>query len=319
MATCNTARSIRRPHLLNLRQQAVPRRLQVGVRLSRLKKVSGRGAVVGTAEDVVSDQTTQPVVQTVSSTNDESNVKATVMPGNEPSENTEAASEAIVPSVAGSSDGDVAAIGPDGAGVENQLPTEPREIKLLISEKRLLPEGDSKALRLTYDDIDLLKILNMEPVPTNADTHFPQWLNDLSGQRIRIRGFMYPTFEATGLTAFTMARDNGICCFVRQPKIYDIIGITLADGETTDYIEGKPFDVEGVFQIAPEADDTELYQLYRIADAKVAEVAVGAPWQKCKRNGGPVFDGLKSGYNRCDESGRRPVRAAGPAWAICLL
>ncbi|MCP4170560.1 MAG: hypothetical protein GY758_07295 [Fuerstiella sp.] len=229
----------------------------------------GAGAVVGTAEDVVSDQTTQPVVQTVSSTNDESNVKATVMPGNEPSENTEAASEAIVPSVAGSSDGDVAAIGPDGAGVENQLPTEPREIKLLISEKRLLPEGDSKALRLTYDDIDLLKILNMEPVPTNADTHFPQWLNDLSGQRIRIRGFMYPTFEATGLTAFTMARDNGICCFVRQPKIYDIIGITLADGETTDYIEGKPFDVEGVFQIAPEADDTELYQLYRIADAKV--------------------------------------------------
>ena len=76
------------------------------------------------------------------------------------------------------------------------------------------------------------------------------------------------------MTAFTMARDNGICCFVRQPKIYDIIGITLADGETTDYIEGKPFDVEGVFRIDPEADDVELddaelFQLYRIEDAQV--------------------------------------------------
>ena len=83
----------------------------------------------------------------------------------------------------------------------------------------------------SYDDIDLLKILNMEPVPTDAPKKFPSWLNELDGKRIRIRGFMYPTFEATGLTEFTMARDNGICCFVRQPKIYDIIGIALADGE----------------------------------------------------------------------------------------
>ena len=157
---------------------------------------------------------------------------------------------------------------------DRNLPTadataEPRQIKLLIPEKRFRGEGDSQALRLSYDDIDLLKIVNMEPVPANAVDYFPKWLTDLDGQRIRVRGFMYPTFEATGLKAFTMARDNGICCFVRQPLIYDIIGVRLADGETTDYIEGKPFDVEGVFHIVPEADDGELYQLYRIEDAQV--------------------------------------------------
>ncbi len=212
---------------------------------------------------------TVPVVKTVSNTVDEPVAGVTASSDDKPLEKTDSSATAVGRSAPQVPEVGITTIGPDSAGVEETLPAEPREIKLLISEKRLLPEGDSKALRLTYDDIDLLKILNMEPVPNDADKYFPAWLNDLSGQRIRIRGFMYPTFEATGLTAFTMARDNGICCFVRQPKNYDIIGISLADGETTDYIEGKPFDVEGIFQIAPEADDTELYQLYRISDAKV--------------------------------------------------
>lgn len=149
-----------------------------------------------------------------------------------------------------------------------QKPSEPRDIKLLIPEKRFRAEGEGN-VRVSYDDIDLLKILNMEPVPVDAPRHFPEWLKQLDGQRIRIRGFMYPTFEATGLKGFTLARDNGICCFVRQPMIYDIIGVDLAKGITTDYIDNKPFDVEGVFQIEPEADDMELFQLYRITDAKV--------------------------------------------------
>lgn len=167
------------------------------------------------------------------------------------------------------SDGDDSA---DAAAVDPLNPdqeesTEPRQIELLVKDKRFRSEDDS--LRVSYDDIDLLKVLNMEPVPVDAPKHFPEWLTALDGKRIRIRGFMYPTFEAKGLKGFTLARDNGICCFVRQPMIYDIIGVDMADGTTTNYIDNKPFDVEGVFQIVPEADDTELFQLYRIADAKV--------------------------------------------------
>ncbi len=146
---------------------------------------------------------------------------------------------------------------------------EVREIKLLIPEKRFLKERGTTALRVSYDDIDLLKVLNMEPVPSNAADHFPGWLQELNGKSVRVRGFMYPTFEATGLTEFTMARDNGICCFVRKPKIYDIIGVTLAEGVTTDYIEGRPFDVEGTFHIEPEGDEHGLYRLYRISNARV--------------------------------------------------
>ncbi len=156
-----------------------------------------------------------------------------------------------------------------GDSAAGDLTTEPRTVQLLVPEKIFRPERNSPAVRVTYDDIDLLKILNMEPVPVDAPAHFPEWLRQLDGSTIRIRGFMYPTFEATGLTGFTLARDNGICCFVRQPKIYDIIAVELASGVTSDYIENRPFDVEGIFRIQPEADEKELFRLYRIENARV--------------------------------------------------
>lgn len=161
----------------------------------------------------------------------------------------------------------------DNPLIENTVPAEPRPIELLIPVKHFRKERGTSAVRVTYDDIDLLKVLNMEPVPVDAAEHFPEWLKSLNGKQIRIRGWMFPTFEATGLTAFTMARDNGICCFVRQPKIYDIIGVKLGEGITTDYIEGRPFDVEGVFRIEPKADEHDLARLYRIENARV----VGSP------------------------------------------
>ena len=157
--------------------------------------------------------------------------------------------------------------------IENTVPAEPRPIELLIPVKHFRKERGTSSLRVSYDDIDLLKVLNMEPVPIDAPDHFPEWLKSLNGKPIRIRGFMFPTYEATGLTGFTLARDNGICCFVRQPKIYDIIGVKLGEGITTDYIEGRPFDVEGVFRIEPQADEHDLSRLYRIENARV----VGSP------------------------------------------
>lgn len=145
------------------------------------------------------------------------------------------------------------------------------EMKLLIPEKRFRKEDGGKVIRVSYDDIDLLKVLNMQPVPADAADHFPNWLSNLDGQRIRIRGFMIPPFQARGLKRFALARDNGICCFVRTPKIYDVIDVRMAEGQTTHYIANTPFDVEGIFRIQPIADDGELYKLYKIENATVIE------------------------------------------------
>jgi len=147
----------------------------------------------------------------------------------------------------------------------------PRKVQLLVPQKDFRVEGPEDAIRVTYDDIDLLKVLNMEPVTPTATTLMPPWLKSLDGKKIRIRGFMYPAFEQTGLTRFALARDNQICCFGKDPKIYDLFPVKLREGKTTHYIENRPFDVVGVFRIRPYDEDGKLLQLYRIEDAIVIE------------------------------------------------
>jgi hypothetical protein len=150
--------------------------------------------------------------------------------------------------------------------------TGPRETKLLIPEKSFRTEGD--ALRVSYDDIDLLKVLNMEPVTKDAPDQMPRWLQDLDGQRIRIRGYMRPGELSEGLPSFVLARDTQACCFGPNTKAYDIIPVIMRDGVTTDYIHMTPFDLVGVFHISVEMDldDPEKVEfLYYIDDAVLIE------------------------------------------------
>ncbi|MFP6770048.1 MAG: hypothetical protein VB859_17865, partial [Planctomycetaceae bacterium] len=88
----------------------------------------------------------------------------------------------------------------------------PRKIKLLVKERAFKVVGPAEAWRISFDDFDLLKVLNMDPVPDDASKHMPDWLRQLDGKRIRVRGFMYPTFQDP-VSAFVLARDNQICCF----------------------------------------------------------------------------------------------------------
>jgi len=161
--------------------------------------------------------------------------------------------------------------GIDPSGFTFPTPGEDREIKLLVPEKTFSRIDPDNALRLTYDDIDLLKVLNMEPVPADAVTYFPDWLKQLDGERVRLRGFMMPPLREHGLTGFGFARDNELCCFGRYPKSYDVFPVYLKDGETTDYIIQRPFDVVGTFRIVPEEFDGKIENIYMIEEAIVLQ------------------------------------------------
>lgn len=152
------------------------------------------------------------------------------------------------------------------------IPTEPREVKLLVPEKSFQKVEPDGVLRVSYDDVDLLKILNMDPVTLDAPDLMPKWLKDLDGKRIRLRGFMYPPFSQTDIPAFVLARDNEICCFGRNPKPYDVIQIVMRKGITTNYIQNRPFDVVGTFHIEIQTfDDKTIDGLYLIDDAIVID------------------------------------------------
>jgi hypothetical protein len=147
----------------------------------------------------------------------------------------------------------------------------PRTIRLLVPEKEFSREGPEKAFRVTFDDIDLLKILNMEPVPPDVMDHLPDWLTALDGERIILRGWMYPPGRQEGISRFMFVRDNGICCFGREPKVYDKLGVTLKEGHATRYIEGRPFDVIGTLTIDADVVGDEVFWLYHLDDAVVMD------------------------------------------------
>jgi len=171
------------------------------------------------------------------------------------------ATTATVPVVSADIDAEVLADTPADAKAQ--------PIKLLIPNRQFRQEGN--ALRASFDDIDLLKSLNMAPVPVDATDYFPDWLKSLNGAHVRIRGYMRPGFEAEDITEFLFVRDNGECCYGPIPKIYDMIAVKLAGSESTDLIEGTPFDVEGTFRIEPHADEVELYGLFFIDDGVIIE------------------------------------------------
>lgn len=146
------------------------------------------------------------------------------------------------------------------------------EIEVLVKEKKFQTESKTGALRVSFDDLDLLKVLNMEPVVENAVELMPDWLKGLDGKPVRIRGFMYPTYETEGIERFVLARDNQICCFGRDPKIYDLIQVDMKDGKTTNYIPAtRAFDVLGTLRIKMVAPDGTPYGLYFIEQATVID------------------------------------------------
>lgn len=148
----------------------------------------------------------------------------------------------------------------------------PGGVRVLIPTKSFRPEGRERALRVVFDDLDLLKVLNMEPVTPDAVGLMPDWLRSLNGKTIRLRGFMYPPSFPDGISRFLLARDNQICCFGRNPKPYDIVAVTMKTDVSTHYIENRPFDVVGTFRIEEQAfEDIETFSLYRLDDAIVIE------------------------------------------------
>ena len=185
---------------------------------------------------------------------------------------TEVTDSSVAPSLDHSVDGpteETAVAASDEIPEVESSASKPEPIKLLIPHRQFRKEGN--ALRATFDDIDLLKVLNMAPVPVDAADYFPDWLTNLNGAHVRIRGYMRPGYEAEDITEFLFVRDNGECCYGPLPKIYDMIAVELAEGESTDLIEGTPFDVEGTLRIEPHADDVELYGLFFIDDGVITE------------------------------------------------
>ncbi len=92
----------------------------------------------------------------------------------------------------------------------------------------------------------------------------PESIEQMKNQRIRIRGFILPTPQSRGITAFVLVRDNQQCCFGPGAALYDCILVEMNPGKTAEFTI-RPVTVEGTFDInevrGPDGTHLAIYRL----------------------------------------------------------
>lgn len=103
---------------------------------------------------------------------------------------------------------------------------------------------------------EILQDAGNGPIPDTAKA--------LDGQRVYIKGFVYPGRRTTGIKEFVLCRDNGSCCFGGQPKLNDMIQVTLKEPLTLDY-DTTMRQLAGTFRVQPTASKEGVGQvLYQL-------------------------------------------------------
>lgn len=128
------------------------------------------------------------------------------------------------------------------------------------------PNEKNKSKEITFDDLSF-------DLPKGA--HYKSELltdkiRELDGAKIKIRGFMLPSFQQRGITQFVLVRDNKECCFGPGAALYDSIIVELENESGVDF-SIRPIAVEGSFKLKelkdPDGGTLSIYHL----DGKVTK------------------------------------------------
>jgi hypothetical protein len=107
---------------------------------------------------------------------------------------------------------------------------------------RLSPS--TQVREITFDDI---KLDLAKDEAFTRDRLTPR-VEELDGGRVRIRGYILPSFQQRGLTQFVLVRDNQECCFGPGAALHDCVVVRMKPGKTADF-SIRPVAVTGGFRV----------------------------------------------------------------------
>lgn len=118
----------------------------------------------------------------------------------------------------------------------------------------------SRLQDLSFDDVKF----EMEKGDPFTEELLPEAVASLDGTRIRIRGYILPSFQQEGITQFVLVRDNMECCFGPGAALYDCIVVRMLPGRSTNF-SVRPVAVSGTFHIeeliGPDGRHLAIYSL----------------------------------------------------------
>jgi len=108
-----------------------------------------------------------------------------------------------------------------------------------------VPEGHA---RISFADLQPDKQARSLPIPPSA--------LKLNNREVFIKGYVYPDGQQHNIRRFILVPDMGTCCFGGQPKITDMIEVTLEDPLRIEY-SYKKRGLAGVLKVDPRAKPVE--------------------------------------------------------------
>ncbi|MBL8828334.1 MAG: hypothetical protein JNM18_15240 [Planctomycetaceae bacterium] len=104
-----------------------------------------------------------------------------------------------------------------------------------------MTEVPGGAQRITYDEL--------QPDPDSGD-EVPAFAKEIDGQRVFIKGFMYPGAQSRGINEFILCYSNDDCCFGGNPKLTHMIHVTLKPPLVVNFAT-RQHKIAGTFKLAP--------------------------------------------------------------------
>ena len=98
----------------------------------------------------------------------------------------------------------------------------------------------------------------------STTTSIPETIRQLDRKQVSISGFMVPLDldEKGKVRSFLLVKNQMLCCFGIFPGITDYIGVSGAQGFSTDYVTDQPVTVRGTLRVGEVRKEGELLGLY---------------------------------------------------------
>lgn len=113
-----------------------------------------------------------------------------------------------------------------------------------------------------------LKFVDLQPDPKLPHVPVPPSAAKLDQAPVFIKGYVYPDEQLGDIKRFILVPDMGTCCFGGQPKLTDMIQVTLADPYRVKYSMFRR-SLAGTFRLAPSEAAKVGTVVYHLDEASV--------------------------------------------------
>ena len=102
--------------------------------------------------------------------------------------------------------------------------------------------------------------------------NIPPDVQQLSGMRVQVSGFMIPMDQADKITQFALVPDLFACCFGQPPQIQHTVVVNCPEGKAVGYFPDEIV-VEGKLSVEEKKDEGFIVSLFEIEAASVRPAA----------------------------------------------